>query len=154
MTRTACCALLLGLCLAVSPGCSSSSPAPDSFAVMGSGDTVVVQGERGSVNLALVEAAYTVGDAEVLDVGKRRLPSYEERSEFRSVERDGIREIFEQRTIRFDLPEGGSLKAVATYTDGATSVRVTTAPESPASERAFVIELTRVLRERGAIETP
>ena len=146
--------LLLALCLATAPGCTTDSPDPASFTVL-AGDTILVTAANDAVNLAVTNAAYAVGATEpVPGTGATRLPSYQERSEYRSVERDGSKVILEQRTVRFQTPDGVWLEALIMYSDDSTSILISSEPASASAEGAFAEEISRVLRERGATQWP
>ncbi len=154
MPRPPVAVLLLNLAAISLVGCSTGSDKAATFTVLGD-DTVLVDGGRDAINLALTDAAFLIGATEpVPGSDATRLPSYQDRSEFRSIQENGSAGVFEQRTLRFQTPDGVWIEALILYNDDSTTVRVTTDPVSQAAQRAYTQELARILRERGVSPWP
>lgn len=154
MSRSTCCALFLGIGLATGSGCSTEAPDAASFTVL-AGDTILVTAEHDAINLAITNAAYTVGATQpVPETGATRLPSYQERSEYRSVEQDGTKVVYEQRTVRFQTSDGVWLEALIMYSDDCTTVIISSEPDSVSAQTALADEISRSLRDSGVTQWP
>lgn len=130
-------------------GCAAPHESPPTFTQLGD-DTLIVTGETEALNYAISHAVFSLGDPDAdPESGIRRVPSYHDRSEFRSIERDGEKVVYEQRTIRFDTPEGVTVETLAVYTPGQTTVRIETTPQSDAVRTKFANAIASALRERG-----
>ncbi|MFG0293564.1 MAG: hypothetical protein ACF8MJ_10505 [Phycisphaerales bacterium JB050] len=135
--------------LGFASGCSSFPDGSPSFTMLAD-DTIIVTGEPDDLNLAIMQASFAIGDPHAHPAtGVRRLPSYHERSELRTVERDGRSVHYEHRTTRFETPEGITIETRAEYTDGKTTLTIDTSPPSEATRTTYANAIARLLRDRG-----